>query len=817
MIYKDLLLPIGGGIIDRNRLAEQSNVPTLFIGIGGTGIDCLREVKQEVFNRIKPDNPESPKPEYRRVQFLGIDTDRYCLQDAGTVYDLDENTEFVDISVPNLAAIVHSSAFNENKSLQWFNDNLSIIDACSGAGAIRQVGRLAAFLNIDKIINTITQKIEITYRSSDKSKMNIHIFTGMGGGTGSGCFLDVCYLIKHIINHLALSGVASVKGYLFLPDVNLSRVKISLMEKTIETNAYAFMKEIDYCMNFENNGGEWKQDYGNNVRVVSKTSPVDEAYLIDGITEDGSVFQDPYSIAMNTVADYVLYDSVIKKTDLTVEHILAKEKAEFIALSALDKTSKSSSCRYIALGSARAYIPYKEIITYLASVVIEKYDILPTSNHDIDTFITESKLTYTDLLRMMQDNVPDVPMLELDYHILYEEVQGISSDTIPQCLSIMIDSRLAIEEKILDNKERCVKTLLNELKEKLIEISIAKDKGPKYASLFINNFEKDKDVLSVLDGYLRANEERLSHSYAELESRQNVIAVTLKELQSARGFRRKRRAQDYVMSVHDYFSLLAKNALLRQMSDFLHVFRKEMQHIYNDFFQPLITILKNLRETAEMNLNYLSIDSQLDHFGQRILVNNDIKETFNPILYDLDVERVLMLLIEHIIKTSMNVSSEKEVEQNISNFFNDIFRDILNRSIDGYFSQIFNTDHPIILSDEIYHIMQTLNNVSQTLICLEDAYNKETTIGVCSIPIQSNIIKQAAQKLNQNYNEILVEQTYCPDSISIIKIKYCIPICALKKIKAYKTCYEKCTWKGFHLYEGYGEDGKDFKNLPDLC
>lgn len=816
MSYKNLLLSEGGGIIDRNRLAEQSNVPTLFIGIGGTGIDCLREVKKAVYNRIKPDNPESTTPEYRHVQFLGIDTDRRCLQYGGTLYDLDEDTEFVDISVPNLAAFVHSSAFNENKSLQWFNENLNIFDMCSGAGAYRQVGRLAAFMNIDKIIDIITQKIEIAYRSSAESKMNIHIFTGMGGGTGSGCFLDVCYLIQYIINHLALFGVASVKGYLFLPDVNLSRVKISQMEKIIETNAYAFMKELDYCMNFENNGGEWEQDYGNNIRVVSKTSPVDAAYLIDGKTEDGSVFQDQYSYAMNTVADYVLYDSVIKKTDLTVEHILAKEKAEFIALSALDKTSKSSSCRYIALGSARAYIPYKEIITYLASMVIQKYDILPTSNHDIDTFITESKLTYTDLLRMMQDNVPDVPMLDLDYHILYEEVQGISSDTIPYCLKRMMDSLSEIEGKILENRTLCIENLLNELKEKLIEISTAKDKGPEYASLFINNFEKDKDVLSVLDGYLRANEERLSHSYAEIESRHHVIAVTLNELQSARGFRRKRRAQDYVMAVHDYFSLLAKNALLRQMSDFLHVFRKEIQHIYNDFFQPLITILKNLRETAEMNLKYLSIDSQLDHFG-RILVNNDIKETFRPILYDLDVERMLMLLTKHIIQTSMNVSSEKEVEQNISKFFNDIFKDILNRSIDGYFSQIFNTDHPIILSDEIYHIMQTLNNLSQTLICLEDSYNKKTTIGVCSIPKQSYVIEYAAQLLNQNHNEILVEQTYCPDSISIIKTKYCIPICALKKIKAYKTCYEKCTWKGFHLYEGYGEDGKNFKSLPDLC
>lgn len=71
--------------------------------------------------------------------------------------------------------------------------------------------------------------------------------------------------------------------------------------------------------------------------------------------------------------------------------------------------------------------------------------------------------------------------------------------------------------------------------------------------------------------------------------------------------------------------------------------------------------------------------------------------------------------------------------------------------------------------------------------------------------------------LSQNYNKIIVDQTYCPDSISIINSKYCIPICALKNIHMYKTSYEKCAQKGLHLYEGNGEGGKDFRRLPDLC
>ena len=65
MLYKELLLSAGGGIIDKNRLEEQSDIPTLFIGLGGTGIDCLKEVKKAVYNRIKPDDTESEIPQYK--------------------------------------------------------------------------------------------------------------------------------------------------------------------------------------------------------------------------------------------------------------------------------------------------------------------------------------------------------------------------------------------------------------------------------------------------------------------------------------------------------------------------------------------------------------------------------------------------------------------------------------------------------------------------------------------------------------------------------------------------------------------------------
>lgn len=78
MLYSDLLLSRGGGIISNIQKAEMDNCAVINIGLGGTDIDCLAEVKKEVYSRIPPENPDSAVPEYNHIKFLAIDsyTDR---------------------------------------------------------------------------------------------------------------------------------------------------------------------------------------------------------------------------------------------------------------------------------------------------------------------------------------------------------------------------------------------------------------------------------------------------------------------------------------------------------------------------------------------------------------------------------------------------------------------------------------------------------------------------------------------------------------------------------------------------------------------
>lgn len=65
--YKKLLYSAGGGIIDRAQQSQQDDCAVLAIGLGGTGIDCLRCLKAKVYERLLPDNPNNPVPKYKHI------------------------------------------------------------------------------------------------------------------------------------------------------------------------------------------------------------------------------------------------------------------------------------------------------------------------------------------------------------------------------------------------------------------------------------------------------------------------------------------------------------------------------------------------------------------------------------------------------------------------------------------------------------------------------------------------------------------------------------------------------------------------------
>ena len=111
-MYRQLLYRAGGGIISNKHKAEQEECVTLAIGLGGTGIHCLRNLKRQVYESVRPDDPDDPTPVYTHIKFLAVDTDKSSLEADGKINSLDEYTEFFDISSPDIQGLLANTSMD---------------------------------------------------------------------------------------------------------------------------------------------------------------------------------------------------------------------------------------------------------------------------------------------------------------------------------------------------------------------------------------------------------------------------------------------------------------------------------------------------------------------------------------------------------------------------------------------------------------------------------------------------------------------------------------------------------------------------------
>ena len=152
----------------------------------------------------------------------------------------------------------------------------------NGAAGIRQAGRLILFLNFQRIYDALQRKLSKISENYDASKCRprIYLFAGIGGGTGSGMFIDLSYMMRSIQN-------VDLQGVIFMPDV--SCLKPNLREthkKNIQRNGFAALKELDYLMILDRVGESFRQDYPGGIGV-DRNDPVFDLCMLVGAQEDG--------------------------------------------------------------------------------------------------------------------------------------------------------------------------------------------------------------------------------------------------------------------------------------------------------------------------------------------------------------------------------------------------------------------------------------------------------------------------------------------------------------------------------------------------
>ena len=300
--------------------------PTLLIGLGGTGKEVLRRLRRMFYEKYRV--PGLPVMEY-----LWFDTDIRNQSLSGETSD--ELDKLVDLtSQQKIDGRVRPDELNGYRRQKnsyphiwdWFPSELDALPSdaiMQGAGQIRPCGRLAFFRHytelrdaIESLVRKVTaqeafQSMNDNYPdyTVDANALEIIIVASIGGGTGSGCFIDVGFLCRDLFRD------STRTAFLVMPTV-FDEVVGSAGREAVRANGFAALKELEYFMqprfiatdeeDSDYSTHEFNWGGGSRPRKV-EAPPFSTVYMLDNENMAGERITE-FTDTFQTIAEFLLLD-----------------------------------------------------------------------------------------------------------------------------------------------------------------------------------------------------------------------------------------------------------------------------------------------------------------------------------------------------------------------------------------------------------------------------------------------------------------------------------------------------------------------------
>ena len=872
--YKKLLYSVGGGIISDAQLDAQNGSATIAIGLGGTGKDAIKRLKKEVYQRIAPDNAGESVAQYSHIKYLSIDTDDGDLWNKEDFIGIDYNTEFFSIkgdttifTDPKKAAMRAGKAY-----AKWLNCSNISLQSTRGAGGVRQIGRFflneksAALMNkLDQVFTAAVTESEPKNQtksdsenqtSSDsknqtKNEVNIHIMTGLGGGTGAGTFLDVCYIVREAAGRCAALNNKSVKicGYFFMPDVNLSKVAQNSIRNYIMYNSFCVMKELDYCMNLPENGDKWDQQY-DGFRITTPKPPVDIAYLVSSQSVSGTVNGNGYEYAMGVVSDYVV--QFISDNAINMDtHIANYANAE----ATLSKPY-GGNYKYVIIGASQSVVPMREIATYLASKLFEKMTEA-WSNEPTDADIHELCESIGLNCDKLTKNVGGFNISVQTIDNVYDKLS--TDDTGDKYEYGYVLPRGILEPFKDQEKKICGETfkkgsdaLTNEWKpgmdlgdnpvsivcrvfKALDEVVLDPKRGPIYAAKMLFGSDK-KNIINIISGIEETAKLNRDDTYSNID-------LTVKAVKLARtnynnrskfdlfGNKKDELFGNLLNAINNNVSKWCEYERYKYLCEALATAKKQLLNLYNEYFKKYADVMLDLQRVFAANelaiAKLQNINS--DPFTLHLFKISEVRSTLDKEVNNLGIDTEITKFNAAFYQGQYDIwhsGSEDEISRWIVKYMSEAFKDYIALSLDDHIRSMYPDIKKVSeLENKVRtDIIQKLDNMASELFLLDGDKAKHVrdhanTYTYCSAPDTAPIVKSAIlQFKGANPNVTIVSGS--KDRIMFLKSSPCVPMFAYGQINVNYDAYIKAkAVTGKHLYEGAAASGDDRDwqmQLPDL-
>ncbi len=825
-VYPELLIEAGGGVIDRSRLADRTGDATLIIGLGGTGTDAVMKIKKEMYKQLKPDDEDSVIPRYDSIRYLVVDSDTIKINyQTRCLSDIDENREFFSLFMSQKAAAMTFSShgvLENRKELSWLCfENMyfeveddPILAAC-WMGGIRQIGRFLLVDRAESLYRKILTEMKTALIHAKNDNINVHICAGISGATGSGIFLDVCYLVREALNEIGKPD-SIVCGYFFLPDVNLSVPEVgnTILSKHLKANGYAALQELDYCMNFGSNKDRFRMNYGFK-EIDTAIKPVDLCYLISATDSSGNIIENGYQYAMGVVANYII--------SLLANEVLPPHIGE-----SMPAFCFGGVYNYNIIGVAIAEMPLSEIATYLGTKLFEEYrdiyDKAP-SEKNVKDFLMRSQLQYEDIrAALINGCAPKIQWGKQFDAELYKNTGNRmfiqrADEFFNNNIGIIVNNKTTMSEKLGEDYDisQMGTSMISRVLKNLFDHFVTKiEYGPFYAKrmIFGNN---NPNIIHEVDGMIARCLEDLEAEARQDGRRNEELKMASDRLEGANMLNRGTRVEDYKEALNNWYVHLYRIDALKTLGDMLQEFKKQLSELDNKLFSVLTKVMDTLRNTFEVNAKVLSEGVRDDNtYTWKILSIPDIQAGLDEVVKKTDVSKTLYDLMTYMFENCKLWiwQDQAEILKLISAFVLKEFQDATKKTMTDYLREKYGVDSSDILAQAIERniIQQVLWDKSTPLFWQNPAYNNNTIYNhiTLTIPYDSaEIIKAAEDYRSYNNAMVTIRKSSITDKISMIRFYSGLPLYAYAGIKDLEIAYEEYKSPGIHLYE-QGENNWDY-------
>ena len=385
-------------------LNPDPNLRTIIIGVGGTGVRTLDQIKGTIQKNLAPTWKQY-------IGFLGIDASWSELDNA---HYLDRHTEGICTTLDGVTQRMQNERTYPRAVRRFMIDsnppgtpvNLGPLSS-DGAAMTRLIGKVKVHdqvpgesgvdekivQKLQEIIATSLSPLPAVAAGGAPSFYDVYVIGSGSGGTGSGSMLEMPALIRK-----ALGGNPShIYGILYLPDTLTGLAPSSAGE--LKANGYATLKELNYFQGlYMREGYQEVWTYNNaayeELIANSGTGFFDLPYLIGS---PGAGSANASAIARETIAQFMV-SMLVEATPIpgVTPFLTSAFFSNAVAVGPRNDKATSSAnpnveaagtshefpkC-FASLGFAEASAPRKIIRAYAVKEVCKQAGIKPVSRAD---------------------------------------------------------------------------------------------------------------------------------------------------------------------------------------------------------------------------------------------------------------------------------------------------------------------------------------------------------------------------------------------------------------------------------------------------